>query len=63
MHRQPNQPNILMLQVDQLSASALKAYGNTCSITPAIDRLAGAGVVFDKRIYEFSRSAHRRGSR
>ena len=31
--------------VDQLSASALRACGSRCSITPAIDRLAGAGLV------------------
>ena len=47
------QPNILMLQVDQLSASALKAYGSTCSITPAIDRLAGSGVVFENAYTNF----------
>ena len=48
-----HQPNILMLQVDQLSASALRAYGNRCSITPAIDRLAGAGLVFENAYTNF----------
>ena len=32
---------------DQLSASALRAYGNTTSITPNIDQLAAESVVFD----------------
>lgn len=40
------QKNILILICDQLSARALKAYGNTDSRTPAIDRLAAKGVVF-----------------
>ena len=48
-----HQPNILMLQVDQLSARALRTYGNRCSITPAIDRLAGAGIVFENAYTNF----------
>lgn len=40
------QPNILLIQADQLSANALSAYGNNTTITPHIDRLAAAGVVF-----------------
>ena len=48
-----HQPNILVLQVDQLSAGALNACGNRCSITPAIDRLAGAGVVFENACTNF----------
>ena len=41
------QPNILFLQADQLSASALSFYGNRVSKTPHLDRLASEGVVFE----------------
>ena len=40
-------PNILVSMYDQMAASALSAYGNRTSITPAIDRLAEQAVVFD----------------
>ena len=39
-------PNILLIQADQLSATALNCYGNQITFTPAIDRLAAEGVVF-----------------
>ena len=42
-----NPPNILILMADQLTPSALPAYGNRVARTPAIDALAAAGVVFD----------------
>ena len=42
-----DQPNILILMADQLSASALACYGNRVSKTPHIDALAREGVVFD----------------
>ncbi|MDA8747800.1 choline-sulfatase [Litoreibacter sp.] len=38
-------PNILFIQVDQLTASALRAYGNTFCHAPNLDRLAKEGVV------------------
>ena len=41
------QPNLLILMADQLTAGALPAYGNRTAKTPHIDRLAGAGAVFD----------------
>jgi choline-sulfatase len=41
------QPNILFLQADQLSASALSFYGNQVTRTPNLDRLAEQGLVFD----------------
>ena len=41
------QPNILFLQVDQMFAAALSAYGNGFSITPNLDRLFARGVTFD----------------
>lgn len=40
-------PNILILMADQMAPSALAAYGNRVVRTPAIDRLAATGVVFD----------------
>ncbi|MDG2480061.1 MAG: choline-sulfatase [Alphaproteobacteria bacterium] len=46
-------PNILLLQADQLSASALACYGNPFTKTPHIDRLAGTGVVFEGHYCNF----------
>ncbi len=43
----PHQPNILILMADQLTAGALRAYGNRVAKTPHIDALAREGVVFD----------------
>ncbi len=40
-------PNILLVMADQLSAPFLRAYGGDVAVTPAIDRLAAEGVVFD----------------
>ncbi|WP_312671086.1 choline-sulfatase [Pseudescherichia sp.] len=42
-----NKPNIVILMADQLTASALRAYGNKVSLTPNIDKLAREGVVFE----------------
>lgn len=42
-----NKPNIVILMADQLSASALRTYGNKVSLTPNIDKLAREGVVFE----------------
>ena len=39
-------PNILFIQVDQLTAASLKAYGNTFCHAPNLDRIAAEGVVF-----------------
>jgi len=41
------QPNILILMADQLTPSALPAYGNKVAKTPNIDALAAEGVVFE----------------
>ena len=40
------QPNILLVMADQLTAMALSAYGNTVCRTPEIERLAVHGTVF-----------------
>jgi len=41
------QPNILVVMYDQMTAGALRAYGNRTSRTPTLDRLADESVVFD----------------
>ena len=41
------QPNILILQADQLTAGALACYGGKVAKTPHMDRLAREGVVFE----------------
>ncbi len=40
-------PNVLILMADQMAAGALPAYGNRVALTPHMDRLAEAGVVFE----------------
>jgi choline-sulfatase len=40
-------PNILLVMADQLAAPFLRCYGGDTAITPAIDRLAAEGVVFE----------------
>ena len=42
-----SQPNILLIQVDQLAANALSSYGNGTVKDPHISALAKDGVVFD----------------
>ncbi|TCV94288.1 choline-sulfatase [Biostraticola tofi] len=42
-----NKPNIVILMADQLTAGALRTYGNNVSLTPNIDKLAEQGVVFE----------------
>lgn len=46
-------PNILFLQVDQLTASALRAYGDRICHSPALDSLAENGVVFENAYCNF----------
>ncbi|MGJ8628958.1 MAG: choline-sulfatase [Sulfitobacter sp.] len=47
------QPNIILIQADQLSALALPSYGNTTTICPQIDDLAENGVVFENMYCNF----------
>ena len=42
-----NQPNILVIMVDELAPQALSCYGHPVVKSPNIDRLANSGVVFD----------------
>ena len=46
-------PNILVIQADQMAASALSAYGNSFTKTPHIDALAGQGTTFRNTIAPF----------
>ena len=47
------QPNILFIQVDQLAAQTLRAYGDQVCVSPHIDRLANDGVVFENAYCNF----------
>lgn len=46
----PTQPNVLVLLVDTLRADRLGAYGASPSPTPALDRLASEGLVFEQSV-------------
>lgn len=46
-------PNILFIQVDQLTAKSLGAYGNQICRAPNLDRLASSGVTFDTAYSNF----------
>jgi len=46
-------PNILFIQVDQLTAFALRAYGDRICHAPTLDRLAESGVVFENAYCNF----------
>jgi choline-sulfatase len=45
--------NILFIQVDQLTAAALKSYGNAICHAPNLDRLAAEGIVFQDAYCNF----------
>ena len=47
------QPNILFIQVDQLTALALRAYGDRYCHAPSLDALAENGVVFENAYCNF----------
>jgi len=49
----PVQPNILFIQVDQMMAASLRAYGNSFCHAPALDQLADSGVVFETAYCNF----------
>ena len=48
-----SKPNILFLQVDQLSAFSLAAYGNPICKSPNLDAIAERGAVFDTAYCNF----------
>lgn len=57
-----DQPNILLIQVDQLAASFLPAYGNAVARTPHLDSLAEQSVVFESAYTNFALCAPSRFS-
>ena len=48
-----NRPNILFIQVDQLTAQTLKSYGDGICHAPTLDALAANGVVFETAYCNF----------
>src|SRR5436190_2416836 len=44
----PRPKNLLIISIDTLRADELGAYGKSPSITPALDALAAASVVFER---------------
>ncbi len=48
-----SRPNILVIQVDQMTPSILPMHGNTTAITPNINALAESGVVFESNYCNF----------
>ncbi|MEM9203605.1 MAG: choline-sulfatase [Actinomycetota bacterium] len=57
-----SQPNIVFIQVDQLAASFLPAYGNTLAKTPHIDALTARALVFESAYTNFALCAPSRFS-
>jgi len=57
-----NPPNILFIQVDQLTAGALRAYGNAFCHAPNLDALAARGTVFNAASCNFPLCAPSRAS-
>jgi len=55
-------PNILFIQVDQLAAGFIGAYGNPIARTPHLDALADRSVVFDSAYTNFALCAPSRFS-
>lgn len=50
---QMTRSNILFIQVDQLTADSLKAYGNGFCHAPNLDKLADSGITFDAAYCNF----------
>ncbi len=61
-HNSNRQPNILFIQVDQLTASFLPVYGNGVAKTPHLDAFASNAVVFDAAYTNFALCAPSRFS-
>ena len=55
-------PNILLVQVDQLAASFLPAYGNSIAKTPHLDALGQRSVIFESAYTNFALCAPSRFS-
>jgi arylsulfatase A-like enzyme len=48
--REPARPNVILISMDALRASALGAYGRADARTPRLDRFAAQGAVFENAI-------------
>jgi len=48
--RPPAAPNVLLISIDSLRADRVGIYGNPRPTTPTLDRLARAGVTFDRAL-------------
>ena len=57
-----SQPNILLIMADQLTAGALRAYGNTVCKTPHLDQLFARGTHFEQVYCNFPLCAPSRAS-
>ncbi|MFS0727455.1 sulfatase-like hydrolase/transferase [Paenibacillus sp. 1P07SE] len=55
-------PNLLLIQTDQQSAETLSLYGNAALRTPALEKLAERGVVFDYAFCNYPACAPSRSS-
>ncbi len=51
--RKKDKPNVLLIISDDLTMTALGAYGNRIVSTPAIDRLAQEGVLFERAYSQY----------
>ena len=52
----PSAPNVLLISIDSLRPDRLGCYGNEREVSPAIDRLAAEGTVFEAAIAPSSRT-------
>ncbi|MDA1097327.1 MAG: sulfatase-like hydrolase/transferase, partial [Chloroflexi bacterium] len=55
-------PNVLLLGIDALRPDRLHCYGNTWETSPAIDRIASEGVLFEQMIAHSSHTLPSMGS-
>ena len=57
------EPNVVLILADDLSATALPAYGGTSAKTPVLDGLAAASRVSQRRRGHTIRRGHSKGHR
>jgi len=53
MHAAPKKPNVLFIAIDDLTTTAVHAYGNSQIKTPNLDRFAKTAVRFDRTYCQF----------
>lgn len=47
-HQPQQQPNVVVVMMESMSAEYMAAFGNTENLTPSLDRLAGEGLFFTR---------------